>query len=104
VFQKDFAAALGGADRVIVGAVYRSTLPPHERLSETELVEDLRAGGTPAHHGREVAEIVRMLAGEVRHGDLVVVMSNGDFGGLHDRLLEALRVREGEGTRKGAHG
>jgi len=41
----------------------------------------------------DVSAIVTALAAELRAGDRVVVMSNGGFGGLHDRLLAALRSR-----------
>jgi UDP-N-acetylmuramate: L-alanyl-gamma-D-glutamyl-meso-diaminopimelate ligase len=90
VFQEDFAGAFARADEVIIGRVYRSSLPEGERLSETELVEGIRATGVSARHVDDVEDIVRVLVGEAREGDLVVVMSNGAFGGIHDRLLEAL--------------
>jgi UDP-N-acetylmuramate: L-alanyl-gamma-D-glutamyl-meso-diaminopimelate ligase len=40
-----------------------------------------------------VDEIVRSLAAEARAGDHVLIMSNGGFGGLHDKFLAALRAR-----------
>jgi UDP-N-acetylmuramate: L-alanyl-gamma-D-glutamyl-meso-diaminopimelate ligase len=44
-----------------------------------------------ARHIPDVGSIVRVIAEEAREGDVVLVMSNGAFGGIHDRLLEALR-------------
>jgi UDP-N-acetylmuramate: L-alanyl-gamma-D-glutamyl-meso-diaminopimelate ligase len=41
----------------------------------------------------DIPGLVAALASELRPGDRVVVMSNGGFGGLHDRLLAALRSR-----------
>jgi UDP-N-acetylmuramate: L-alanyl-gamma-D-glutamyl-meso-diaminopimelate ligase len=41
-----------------------------------------------------VDELVEGLAADARPGDVVVVMSNGAFGGLHEKLLAALRARE----------
>jgi len=41
----------------------------------------------------EVDDIVRALAEESREGDLLVLMSNGGFGGIHQKLLAALRDR-----------
>jgi UDP-N-acetylmuramate: L-alanyl-gamma-D-glutamyl-meso-diaminopimelate ligase len=41
----------------------------------------------------EVPALVDALAADLRAGDRVLVMSNGGFGGLHDRLLAALRAR-----------
>jgi UDP-N-acetylmuramate: L-alanyl-gamma-D-glutamyl-meso-diaminopimelate ligase len=40
-----------------------------------------------------VVDLVNGLASEVRTGDHVLIMSNGGFGGLHDKLLAALRAR-----------
>ena len=92
VFQDDFARAFAesGADEVVIAAVYRSTLPDDERLSVEQLVEDLRRQGRRARHIPTVDEIVRTIAAEARHGDLVVCMSNGGFDGIHVKLLDAL--------------
>jgi UDP-N-acetylmuramate: L-alanyl-gamma-D-glutamyl-meso-diaminopimelate ligase len=90
VFQKDFARAFGAADQVVIATVYRSTLPEAERLSEAELVADLEAAGVAARHLPDVDAIVGTVAAEARPGDLVVVMSNGGFGGIHGKLLQAL--------------
>jgi UDP-N-acetylmuramate: L-alanyl-gamma-D-glutamyl-meso-diaminopimelate ligase len=90
VFQSDFAKAFSGADEVVIASVFRSTLPESERLSESQLVSDLRGAGVSARHLPDVDTIVRDVAGEVRSGDLVVIMSNGGFGGIHRKLLEAL--------------
>jgi UDP-N-acetylmuramate: L-alanyl-gamma-D-glutamyl-meso-diaminopimelate ligase len=90
VFQDDFARAFGAADEVVVAAVFRSTLPEAERLSDEQLVADLRTRGQRARSIPEVDDIVRALAAEAREGDVVVLMSNGGFGGIHGKLLRAL--------------
>jgi UDP-N-acetylmuramate: L-alanyl-gamma-D-glutamyl-meso-diaminopimelate ligase len=90
VFQDDFARAFGAADRVIIASVFRSTLPEAERLSESQLVADLNAAGVHARHVPSLDGIIEVVACEAVAGDLVVVMSNGGFGGIHRRLLEAL--------------
>jgi UDP-N-acetylmuramate: L-alanyl-gamma-D-glutamyl-meso-diaminopimelate ligase len=90
VFQKDFATAFSEADRVVIATVFRSSLPESERLSEAELVADLTAAGVAARHLPDVDTIVQNVAAEARAGDLIVVMSNGGFGGIHGKLLKAL--------------
>jgi UDP-N-acetylmuramate: L-alanyl-gamma-D-glutamyl-meso-diaminopimelate ligase len=92
VFQDDFASAFSGADEVVVAAVFRSTLPESERLSAEQLVEDLSRGGRHARHIPEIDDIVTTIVAEHRDGDVVVLMSNGGFGGIHGKLLQALRV------------
>ncbi|MBK7250954.1 MAG: UDP-N-acetylmuramate:L-alanyl-gamma-D-glutamyl-meso-diaminopimelate ligase [Gammaproteobacteria bacterium] len=49
--------------------------------------------GSRAHCRGDVAVLATDLAQSVRPGDHVLVMSNGSFGGLHERLLAALRTR-----------
>ena len=97
VFQADFAGAFGQADEVIIGPVYRSSLPETERLSETALVAGIRGAGVRARHLAEVEDIVRVVVDEAREADLVVVMSTGAFGGIHDRLLAALAASASPG-------
>jgi UDP-N-acetylmuramate: L-alanyl-gamma-D-glutamyl-meso-diaminopimelate ligase len=92
VFQEDFARAFveSGADEIVFAPVYRSTLPDEERLSIDQLVSDIVQGGRRARALSGVLEIVKTVSHEAREGDLIVVMSNGGFDGIHDKLLEAL--------------
>jgi len=93
VFQKELAVALAFADAVVVAGVLRtSRLPEENELSEEKLVEDLRSSGTPASFIPAPDDIVRYLLGKVRPGDVVMAMSNGGFGGLHEKLLKMLRA------------
>ena len=93
VFQDDFARAFAGADEVVLASVFRSTLPESERLSEAKLVDDLTRQNVRARHLPSVEAIVDAVASEARDGDLVVVMSNGGFGGIHQKLVTALAAR-----------
>jgi UDP-N-acetylmuramate: L-alanyl-gamma-D-glutamyl-meso-diaminopimelate ligase len=90
IFQADFARAFEPADEVVVAAVYRSNLPEDQRLSVEQLVEDLQARGTHARCIPKVDDIVATVAREKRSGDLVVIMSNGGFGGMRARMVDAL--------------
>jgi UDP-N-acetylmuramate: L-alanyl-gamma-D-glutamyl-meso-diaminopimelate ligase len=91
VFQDDFARAFEHADEVIVAAVFRSSLPESERLDAEQLVADLRARGQHARHIPDISAIISTVVAERRHGDVVVLMSNGGFGGIHRKLLGALK-------------
>jgi len=90
VFQDAFARAFSAADETIIAGVFRATLPEAERLSATQLVEDLRSRGEQARHIPDVPDIVRTIVEEHREGDVVILMSNGGFGGIHRMLLQAL--------------
>ena len=41
----------------------------------------------------DLAQLTAALVAEARAGDHLVLMSNGSFGGLHERLLAALEAR-----------
>jgi len=90
VFQDDFARAFELADETIFAPVFRSTLPENERLSIQDLVDDLRRAGRSARAADSLDHIIETVAAEHATGDLVVLMSNGGFGGIHRKLLSAL--------------
>jgi UDP-N-acetylmuramate: L-alanyl-gamma-D-glutamyl-meso-diaminopimelate ligase len=91
VFQADYAEAFDQADEIVVAAVdHPERAPEGDRFSAQRLVEDLRHRGLSARYIPEVSSIVETLAQEARDGDVVLIMSNGSFGGLHQRLLERL--------------
>jgi UDP-N-acetylmuramate: L-alanyl-gamma-D-glutamyl-meso-diaminopimelate ligase len=93
VFQKQFADALRLADEVVVTEVHRQDIPEAERLSERELVADLTDAGIAARFVPTIDDVVAAVIEGARPGDQIVVMSNGGFGGIHDRLLDALAAR-----------
>lgn len=91
VFQEALPAALGTADAVCIAAVARAELlGEDERLDTDRVMETLRAGGIPAYYEPGVDAIVERVRAEARDEDVVVVFSNGGFGGIHDKLLAAL--------------
>jgi UDP-N-acetylmuramate: L-alanyl-gamma-D-glutamyl-meso-diaminopimelate ligase len=49
--------------------------------------------GTRAHFAADIGDLVERLHGGLRPGDHVLIMSNGGFGGLHSRLLDALGAK-----------
>jgi UDP-N-acetylmuramate: L-alanyl-gamma-D-glutamyl-meso-diaminopimelate ligase len=90
-FQEEYAQALSTADRAIVAAAHLpGKIPAGERVSEEDLAASIRALGTEAEFVPTVEAIVAGLARRLRPGDRVVILSNGGFGGIHDRLLRAL--------------
>ncbi len=94
VFLEDFARALSAADLSVVAAAHLpGKVPVGQRLSETDLVDAVRGLGARAEFWPAVPQIVERLAREAREGDVVAVLSNGGFDGVHEKLLEALAAR-----------
>lgn len=92
VFQQELAGAFQGAAGIVIGAVYKeNTIDSNHRLDPTKLVQDIeRNSSARAHYISDVDAIVAFLSSHVREGDIVVVMSNGGFGGLTDKLVKQL--------------
>jgi UDP-N-acetylmuramate: L-alanyl-gamma-D-glutamyl-meso-diaminopimelate ligase len=91
VFQDDFAAAFTTADDVVIAAAHLpGKVPPGQRISEQDLVSAILARGGRARFLAGVPEIVAALERDCREGDVVAILSNGGFGGVHARLLQAL--------------
>jgi UDP-N-acetylmuramate: L-alanyl-gamma-D-glutamyl-meso-diaminopimelate ligase len=90
VFQDAFGEAFQGADFVLLAPLFRSTLPEEDRLSVPKLVRDLAARGQSARQAASIDDIIGTIVEEHKPGDLVVIMSNGGFGGIHRKLLQAL--------------
>jgi UDP-N-acetylmuramate: L-alanyl-gamma-D-glutamyl-meso-diaminopimelate ligase len=90
IFQDDFARAFSGADEVLIAPIFRSKLPDAERLSVRQLVRDVNGRGRSAREAESIDDIIGAIVKEHRPGDLVVIMSNGGFGGIHQKLLRAL--------------
>ncbi len=93
VFHSEFVGALGAADKVILPANTRPNVPEDQRLSTEQIVADLQAGGVDARFIPATDDIVRAVAKDARAGDLVIVMSNGGFDNIHQKLLAALEAR-----------
>jgi len=91
VFQAELAAAFAQADAVLVAQVARlELLAPAERLDPERLLRDLKAAGKEAVYLPDAESIVAHVVGNAQGGDLVVVFSNGGFGGILGKLLERL--------------
>jgi UDP-N-acetylmuramate: L-alanyl-gamma-D-glutamyl-meso-diaminopimelate ligase len=93
VFQDEFVAALAAADEAVLAAVFTKAsdpIPLAERLSPDVIVDALERRGVPARLIDGVPAIRDYLLESARAGDVMVVMSNGSFGGLPGLLLEGL--------------
>jgi len=96
VFQEQYEKAFAYADYVIIAGVYNTAKASElgKVLDVSELVEQLHLQGKPSLSFPDADAIVEHLAPEMRAGDIVAVMSNGGFGGIHEKLLNVLRQQK----------
>ncbi|MFH1595775.1 MAG: UDP-N-acetylmuramate:L-alanyl-gamma-D-glutamyl-meso-diaminopimelate ligase [Pseudomonadota bacterium] len=91
VFQEPYAHAFQDADLILVREppdLWK--VPPEEQFSSRQLVADLTAQGKRALYYPDTDQLLFGLLQNLRVGDLVLVMSNGDFDHLVPRLCKAL--------------
>jgi UDP-N-acetylmuramate: L-alanyl-gamma-D-glutamyl-meso-diaminopimelate ligase len=95
VFQDALPRALALGDRVILGSVHRAAqLADGQRLDPETVATAVRALGKDARVLSGADAIAELLAAEARQGDLLLVMSNGNFDGLCEKLLKKLAARQ----------
>ena len=91
LFQNELASALTDADFAVISPIENNKrLAPEERLDQEKLLADIKAAGTDAYVGQNVDDIVAYVVTHVHPNDVLLVMSNGGFGGIHNKLLIAL--------------
>ncbi|MBA3353089.1 MAG: hypothetical protein H0U23_11845 [Blastocatellia bacterium] len=93
IFQEPYGKAFSYADYVIIAGVYNTSKASElgKVLDTAELVKDVAMQGKPAMSFPDADAIVEHLGPEMKDGDVVAIMSNGGFGGIHDKLLDILR-------------
>jgi len=91
IFQTEYSRSFVQADLVCIRKPsLLHKIPEGERFSSERLVNDLKQGGQDAHYFSDTETIIEFLAAEAQRGDLILVMSNGGFDNIHERLLEVL--------------
>jgi UDP-N-acetylmuramate: L-alanyl-gamma-D-glutamyl-meso-diaminopimelate ligase len=94
IFEQAFIESFDPADAVVIARVFgASKLPPEQTLSPDRVVAGIRHRGKSANTFDSTDEIVNYLASNARSGDHIVVMSNGGFDNIHNKILERLRAR-----------
>ncbi len=91
IFQKELAECFDDANVVFISQIARlNLLKPEERLDPERVMEDLRARGKEAYYLTNAQSIATKVAEIAKPGDVIIVMSNGSFGGIHDLLKHSL--------------
>ena len=94
VFQEQYADAFAPADYVVISNVFDSqkTIEKGQPLDTARLIADISRQNKPAFALRDADDIIRHLTPDLKSGDVIAIMSNGGFGGIHEKLLSTLRA------------
>jgi UDP-N-acetylmuramate: L-alanyl-gamma-D-glutamyl-meso-diaminopimelate ligase len=91
VFQNVYPESFDAADLICIRQPpLLEKIPVGHRFSSERLVEDLKRRGKTAYFFPNTEDIIEFLAPEAKTGDLLLVMSNGGFDNIHERLLKML--------------
>jgi UDP-N-acetylmuramate: L-alanyl-gamma-D-glutamyl-meso-diaminopimelate ligase len=91
VFQTVYPASFDDAELICIRQPpLLEKIPPNERFSSEQLVVDLKNRGKQAHYFADTESIIAFLARQATAGDVILVMSNGGFDNIHQRLLDRL--------------
>ncbi len=91
--QIEYERAFAGADRVLLAPLGRTDIAESERLDVSRIATGLRVAGIVAAAAPSIDAIVGSIGAEARPGDTVLLLSNGAFGGIYDKLRAALSSR-----------
>jgi UDP-N-acetylmuramate: L-alanyl-gamma-D-glutamyl-meso-diaminopimelate ligase len=91
VFQRVYPRSFDQADLVCIRKPpLLEKIPENERFSSQQLVADLKQRGRQAFYFEETQAIIDFVSDTAAKGDVVLVMSNGGFDNIHERLLQTL--------------
>jgi len=93
IFEDRYKDAFVHADQVIIAGVFNAedAKTYGDVMNVQRLVANIAATGKPAETLPDADAIIESLAPELRDGDVVAIMSNGGFGGIHEKLLDAIQ-------------
>ncbi len=96
IFAREFPRALARADRVVVAGLYLpEKIPLEERLPAEEVVAEINriSGAGKAALIERPDDIARYVADQAAAGDVILVMSNGGFGGVQEKIIKLLKEK-----------
>ncbi len=95
VFQDQYPGAFATADQVILSSPRekKDNLSADERVDVAAMAEAIAARGPDTRLIPAVDDIVDTVAAEAQPGDIVVALSGAAFGGIQEKLLNALQAR-----------
>jgi len=85
--QEEYVGSFSAAEHVIFAPLGRTNIPENERLDLPKLAARL---GPKALCAKDPDEIIAFVKTHAKSGDTIALLSNGAFGGIHQKMLAAL--------------
>lgn len=96
IMEDQYAAAFDDADVTIIAPLHLpEKVQESKRLSIHSLIDKIQIRNKEAHYLPSVPDIVEFLAEQSKPGDHILIMSNGAFDNIHERLIHKLKKKSG---------
>jgi UDP-N-acetylmuramate: L-alanyl-gamma-D-glutamyl-meso-diaminopimelate ligase len=90
-FQDDYIRAFSGADVVVLASLFHpERYTAQTAINPDEMIAAWKRAGKAARYLKDADAIVADLSPRLQPRDVVLIMSNGGFGGIHQKLLNSL--------------
>lgn len=94
IFQKDYLEAFSQSQEIVLAEAFdQGKISEEARFSSAELALELSQNGKKARVFPTAQLIADYLLKETSAGDVVLIMSNGGFDGIYEKLIQGLRSR-----------
>ncbi|MBC7419303.1 MAG: UDP-N-acetylmuramate:L-alanyl-gamma-D-glutamyl-meso-diaminopimelate ligase [Bdellovibrio sp.] len=94
VFQKDYVEAFKEAHEILIAEAFdQGKITETDRFSSDELIADLVQLKKSAKLFKNADEIVKDLTARTKKGDVILIMSNGGFDGIYQKLIKSLEEK-----------
>lgn len=94
IFFEQYSAAFSDSDLVIMSRPYRKADNIKNELDVNGVLQNIKRCGINGISANGVDDLLRIISGEAKEGDLLLFMSNGDFGGLVNKTIKLLKGGE----------
>lgn len=96
IFQKELTQALALADVILITPIYRpERIPAEKRLSLSKMVKILEDKGRSVFLLNSYSEITKKLSEILSRDDVLILLTNGSFGGQHKEIKKNVQTEEG---------
>ncbi len=91
IFQEDYGKAFAHTDYAYIAEPFNaSALADDQRFSSQKLVKDIAVKGVQSFLCASTEDIIAKIKANAKGGDIVLIMSNGGFDGIYEKLLKIL--------------
>ncbi|MCB0355363.1 MAG: UDP-N-acetylmuramate:L-alanyl-gamma-D-glutamyl-meso-diaminopimelate ligase, partial [Bdellovibrionales bacterium] len=92
VFEQEYINAFSLADLIFLPQAFdQNKIPEAQRFSSERVIKTLQQQNKQAFYCENVTETLSVLQQHVKSGDVILIMSNGAFGGIYESIKNLIK-------------